>query len=106
MISLPFLASWFDLSEGVTEAMKSVTIEIPEAVLLQSGISREALVREGTVALAVVFFQTGRLTSGQAAAMCGMNRVDFLFEAGRQGVAVADLDGDELDREVEAARGR
>jgi hypothetical protein len=32
--------------------------------------------------------------------MCGMNRVDFLFEAGRQGVSVADLDGDELDREL------
>ena len=38
--------------------------------------------------------------------MCGMNRVDFLFETGRQGVSVADLDGDELKRELGTASGR
>ena len=37
--------------------------------------------------------------------MCGMNRVDFLFEAGRQGVSVADLDWDELKRELGTASG-
>ena len=83
--------------------MASLTIEIPESVLLQAGASRESLQREGEFWLALRFFQSGRLTSGQAAAMCGMNRVDFLYEAGRLGVPVADLDGDELDRELKAA---
>ena len=58
-----------------------------------------------TRALALKFFERGQLTSGQAAVMCGLNRVDFLFEASRQGVPVADLDGAELDRELGAALG-
>lgn len=86
--------------------MGTLTIQIPESVLLQTGASREALQREGEFWLALHFFQSGRLTSGQAAAMCGLNRVDFLHEAGRQGVPAADLDGDELERELKTARGR
>lgn len=86
--------------------MDTLTIQIPESVLLQSGASREALQKEGAFWLALRFFQSGRLTSGQAAAMCGLNRVDFLFEAGRHGVAAADLDGDELTREMGAPFGR
>ena len=85
--------------------MDTLTIQIPEALLLQSGASREALERESRFWLALKFFERGQLTSGQAAAMCGMNRVDFLFEAGRQGVSVADLDGDELKRELGTASG-
>jgi len=80
--------------------MDTLTIQIPDALLIQSGASREALERESRFSLALKFFERGQLTSGQAAAMCGMNRVDFLFDAGRQGVSVADLDGDELDREL------
>lgn len=75
-------------------------IPIPEALLLQSGASREALERESRFWLALKFFERGQLTSGQAAAMCEMNRVDFILEAGRQGLPVADLDGDELEREL------
>ena len=86
--------------------MDTLTIQIPEALLLQSGASRESLARESQFWLALKFFERGQLTSGQTAAMCGMNRVDFLFDAGRQGVSVADLDGDELDRELGAAGGR
>lgn len=86
--------------------MASLTIQIPEALLMQTGASREALERESQFWLALKFFERGQLTSGQAASMCGMNRVDFLFEAGRNGVPVADLDGEELSRELAAGGGR
>jgi len=86
--------------------MDSLTIQIPEALLLQTGASREALERESQFWLALKFFERGQLTSGQAAAMCALNRVDFLFEAGRHGMPVADLDGDELRRELTKAGGR
>lgn len=85
--------------------MDTLTIHIPESVLLQSGISREVLQHETEFWVALKFFESGRLTSGLAASMCGMNRVDFLFEAGRHGVVAADLDGDELKRELEVALG-
>jgi hypothetical protein len=83
--------------------MKTLALEVPEALLAQSGGSEAALVREAQWQLALRFFELGRLTSGQAAEMCGLNRVDFLVAAGQAGVPVADLDGDELKRELEDA---
>jgi predicted HTH domain antitoxin len=53
--------------------------------------------------LAVKFFEVGKLSSGQAARMCGMNRVDFLLELGRLGIPVADLSGAELQEELRNA---
>jgi len=44
-------------------------------------------------------FEQGRLSSGKAAELCGMTRVDFLLLAGKAGIPVLDLDGEELDRE-------
>ncbi len=46
--------------------------------------------------LAMKFFELGELSSGQAAEMCGLSRVGFLFEAGKLGVPVAELSDDEL----------
>jgi predicted HTH domain antitoxin len=83
--------------------MKTLTLQVPEALLVQSGSSEEALTHEAQWQLALRFFELGRLTSGQAAEMCGLNRVDFLVAASRAGVAVADLDGDELRQEIENA---
>jgi predicted HTH domain antitoxin len=44
---------------------------------------------------ALKLFELGHLSSGKAAEMCGMNRVDFILLAGRSGVPVADLDDTE-----------
>jgi predicted HTH domain antitoxin len=45
-------------------------------------------------------FELGRVSSGKAAQICGMNRVDFLFAVGRLGVPVVDLDDREMEREL------
>jgi predicted HTH domain antitoxin len=83
--------------------MKTLTLQVPETLLVQSGSSEAALTQEAQWQLALRFFELGRLTSGQAAEMCGLNRVDFLVAASQAGVAVADLDGDELKQEMENA---
>jgi hypothetical protein len=49
--------------------------------------------------LALKFFELGELSAGQAAGMCGMSRVAFLFDAGRNGVPVADISDEEIDGE-------
>jgi hypothetical protein len=36
--------------------------------------------------------------------MCGMNRVDFIFAAGKAGIPVADLDGAVLAEELGGSR--
>ena len=72
--------------------MSGLTIRIPDEVLVASGQSREDFLGEASLLLAAKLFETGRLSSGQAARMCGMGRVEFLFAVGRLGVPVADLD--------------
>jgi len=73
-------------------SMSGLTIRIPDEVLVASGQSREDFLGEASLLLAAKLFETGRLSSGQAARMCGMGRVEFLFAVGRLGVPVADLD--------------
>jgi predicted HTH domain antitoxin len=76
-----------------------IQIDFPESVLVSSGQSREAFVREAKYYLALKLFELGRISSGQAAEACEMPRVDFLLLAGRAGVPIADLEDEELDRE-------
>lgn len=76
--------------------MHPLTIELPETVLLASGQSREEFLREAKFLLGLKLFEVGRLSSGKAAELCGVSRVEFLFAASRAGVAVASLDESEL----------
>lgn len=79
--------------------MSVIHIDLPESVLLSTGQSQEEFVREAKFLLALKLFELGRVSSGRAAELCGMPRVEFLLLAGRSGVPVADLDAEELDRE-------
>jgi hypothetical protein len=66
-------------------------------------ISNQGLARQSQFLLAFKCFELGRLTSGQAAEMCAMNRVDFLVAASQAGTPVADLDAEGLRREIHDA---
>jgi predicted HTH domain antitoxin len=83
--------------------MKTIELQVPDSLLLNSSESVEDLTRTSQFLLAVKFFEIGRLSSGQAARMCGINRVDFLLELGRMGIPVADLTGSELEEELRNA---
>jgi predicted HTH domain antitoxin len=86
--------------------MKSLKLEVPDSLLVQSGASLEELSREAQAELAFHYFRSGRLTSGQAAEMVGMNRVDFLKAASARRIPLIDLDADELAREIKIASGQ
>lgn len=83
--------------------MKTLTLNIPESLLIQEGVSLDELGHEAQRELAFYFFKAGRLTSGQAAEMAGMTRVDLMSEASRRNIPLIDLDPAELEREVAAA---
>jgi hypothetical protein len=53
------------------------------------------------VALALKLFELNRISSGRAAEICGLPRIDFLLTAGRMGIPVVDLDESEMNREFE-----
>jgi len=83
--------------------MGHLAIEIPDDVVLATGQSPEEFAREAKLLLALKLFEQGRLSSGKAAQLCGLGRVDFVLAAGRLGVPVADLDDEEMKREFERA---
>lgn len=77
-----------------------VEIAVPDSLLLHSKDLASLQLRSRFL-LAMKFFELGELSSGQAAQMCGLSRVGFLFEAGKQGVPVAELSDDEHAGEFE-----
>jgi len=56
--------------------------------------------REAKLAMAVKLYEMKRLSSGMAAALAGVGRVEFLLELHRFGAPVIDLTCEELDADV------
>ena len=56
--------------------------------------------QEAKMAMAVKLYEMKRLSSGMAASLVGMNRVQFLGELHRYGVAVIDMDDAELAEDI------
>ncbi|HEX2574673.1 MAG TPA: UPF0175 family protein [Polyangia bacterium] len=79
--------------------MSTLHIDLPESLLLATGQSREEFIRDAKFLLAVKLFELGRLSSGRAAEVAEMNRIDFLLAVSRLGVPIADLDEEEMERE-------
>lgn len=78
----------------------TVEIPLPDSLLFHSK-DLATLQMRSRLLLAMKFFELGELSSGQAAEMCGLSRVSFLFEASKQGIPVAELSDTELSKEFE-----
>jgi len=65
--------------------MGVIRIDLPEWVLLATGQPEEEFVEEAKLFLALMLFERGRISSGMAAEICGMGRVEFLLMAGTLG---------------------
>jgi hypothetical protein len=76
--------------------MRTIQLQVPETLLLDSAQSWAEVERRSQLLLALKYFELGQVTSGQAAAMCGIARTAFLTKASRLGVPVAELSDDEI----------
>jgi predicted HTH domain antitoxin len=65
--------------------------------------SSEQFEREVKMAMAVKLYEMKRISSGTAAALVGVERVEFLLDLHRYGVTVIDLSTDELQADLENA---
>lgn len=78
---------------------RQIVIDVPEKVLLAEKTDVSSFARELRIRAAVKLYELGRLSSGRAAELAGMARVEFLLELGRYKVfpfeaELSDLESD------------
>jgi len=78
-------------------------IEYPKLLPDALQQTRADFEQEAKMAMAVKLFEMKRLSSGMAARLAGMDRATFLFGLHRYGVAMIDLDAEDLLADLENA---
>ena len=73
-----------------------LVIEYPQLLPDALQQTRSDFEQEAKMAMAVKLFEMKRLSSGVAAKLAGMDRVTFLLDLHRYGVAMIDLDDEDL----------
>lgn len=71
-------------------------LEYPESLPAALHMTPPEFEREAKLSMAVKLYETGKLSSSQAAALVGLPRVHFLYELTRFGVSPQQLDAGEL----------
>ena len=77
---------------------RAIIVNYPDTIPAVANQSPEDFETEAKRAMAVKLFELGRLSSGQAAQLVGISRVEFLLTCKQMGVASVEWD----DKEIEA----
>ena len=80
-----------------------IVVDVPAHYLDAMHSAPEAFAQEDKLAMAIKLFEMKRLSSGMAAQLIGMERVQFLAQLQRFGVPLIDLEEDELASDVDHA---
>jgi predicted HTH domain antitoxin len=80
--------------------MSAVRLEIPEETLISLKTDVESFGRDLKVLAAVKLFELGKLSSGRAAQLAGMTRVEFLLALRHFQVSPLQMTEEELRQDV------
>lgn len=77
-----------------------ILLDIPAS--LPDAVQRtpQEFAQEAKIAMALKLYELKRLSSGMAASLVGIGRVEFLLELHRYGVPVIDLDAADLAADI------
>jgi predicted HTH domain antitoxin len=80
--------------------MAAITIEIPESLPDQLHETKEQFAQEAKLAMAIKLFELGRLSSGIAAQIAGLDRVTFLLRLHEFSVPMVNMTAEELALDI------
>lgn len=80
--------------------MTTITVELPEQVEQALNRTPGEMARDVKLYAALMLYQLGKLSSGMAAQMAGLSRVEFLYLCGEYGISVFQYTPEELDAEL------
>jgi predicted HTH domain antitoxin len=84
--------------------MKEVIVPYPSGLPQMLKMSDAEFAEELRFLAAAKLYELGRLSSGKAAQVAGMGRVEFLRSLARVGVPAINLRDEEVEYEIRAAR--
>lgn len=82
--------------------MTSVTVNLPAGFELAVQMTPEEFEAQIRLMAALKMFELGKLSSGKAAELAGMSRVEFFEMCGRYKVSIFNYDDDEIEAELKA----
>jgi predicted HTH domain antitoxin len=84
--------------------MKEAVVTYPDGMAQMLKMSDAEFAQELRFLAAAKLYELGRLSSGKAAQLAGMKRVEFLHSLAQVGVPAINLRDEEIEAEVHAAR--
>ena len=82
--------------------MTSVTVNLSAGFELAVQMTPEEFEAQIRLMAALKMFELGKLSSGKAAELAGMSRVEFFEMCGRYKVSIFNYDDDEIEAELKA----
>ena len=83
--------------------MTTITLTMPEQIQHALNRTPTEMGRDVKLYAALMLFQLGKFSSGMAAQMAGVSRVEFLYLCGEYGISVFQYTPEELEAELSHA---
>lgn len=82
--------------------MKTITIPYPDGLPQTLKLSDSEFIEEVRFLAAAKLYELGKISSGKAAKMAGLDRVSFLEKLGHYKIPAINIQAEEIEKEIEA----